>query len=238
MTLDVLAVGAHPDDVDLGVGGTLHKLARAGRTIGVLDLTRGEMGTRGTPEDRIREAADAARILGLAVRENAGLPDGGLSNSVEHRLPIVRAIRRHRPKILLAPMAPDRHPDHEAAHDLARDANFFAGLRRLETEEPPFRCPAIFYYYPYYDGSAPPAFIIDISADFEAKLDALRAFRSQLYNPDYPAPGTWIASKEFWVTIEARARFCGARIGADFGEPFFADGAIGLATLPGLSVDS
>lgn len=230
--MDVLAIGAHPDDVDLGMGGLAHKLARTGRQVAILDLSRGEMGTRGTVEERLAEAAEAARRLGVAARENARLPDGHLENSYEQREAIVPFIRKFRPEVILAPMTPDRHPDHGAAHDLARDANFMAGLARIETGHPTYRAPKVYYYSPYFDLADDPAFVVDISEDFEAKLEALRAFASQFHNPEYKGAPTMIASERFWKSIKIRAAYWGNRIGVDYGEPIYTLEPVGLALLP------
>ena len=190
MTVDILAIGAHPDDVELGIGGLLHKLATKGHSTAILDLTKGESSTRGTVEERATESAAAAEILRLSARENAGLPDGQLANTTEMRRTIIPFLRRFRPRLILAPMAPDRHPDHTAAHALAQDANFLAGLRSIDTGQEPHRAQRLYFYYPYQDGN--PDLIVDISDHFEVKLAAIKAHASQFYNPDYPGPETMI----------------------------------------------
>lgn len=233
MTVDVLAVGAHPDDVELGVGGLVHKLAQHGRTVGILDLTHGEMGTRGSVEERAAEAANAARILGVTRRENAGLPDGALANTHEQQLRVIPYLRSFRPKILIAPMNGDRHPDHRAAHELVRDAAYFAGLAKIKTDHEPFRPQRVYCYHPYNEDQ-PPQLIVDISEHFEAKLEALRAHASQFHNPDYPGKSTWISSEAFWESIRIRAAYWGGRIRAAYGEPLYADGPVGVSLPPGL----
>lgn len=231
MNLDVLAIGAHPDDADLGVGGALIKLARRGYRTGILDLSRGELATRGDENERAAEAEEAGRRLGLARRDNAGLPDGGIANTPEQRLAVIEWIRRLRPAMLLAPMAPDRHPDHTAAHGLVRDAIFLAGLSRIDTGSPPHRPASAWHYHAYHEGPETPPVVIDISEVYEEKRHALAAFASQFYNPDYPAPETYVASKAFRDAMEHRAAYWGARIGAAYGEPLH--GAIPLwADLP------
>jgi bacillithiol biosynthesis deacetylase BshB1 len=224
MTVDVLAVGAHPDDADLGVGGTLLVLAARGLRTAILDLTRGELSSRGTVDERTTEAAEAARHLGLADRRQAGLPDGGIENCRTQRDPVIRVLRELRPQVLLAPMAPDRHPDHAAAHALVRDANYFAGVGGLVTGEKPFRAPQVYFYHPYQGAAEDPTFVVDISDHFEQKRTALRAFTSQFHNPTYQGPETWIASEAFWESIETRARYWGGRIGVRYGEPLHAEG--------------
>jgi len=235
-TVDVLAVGAHPDDVELGCGGLLHKLAQAGKRVGILDLTRGEMSTRGTPEIRAVEAANAAAILGVAERANAGLPDGGVANTPEQRLAVIGHLRRFRPKVLLTLMTPDRHPDHAAAHALATDANYLSGLARVDTGSPPHRAPHALFFHPYIDFAGSPAFVADVSANFGAKLASIRAHASQFHNPDSREPETFISSKAFWDGIEVRARYWGGRIGVLYGESFHADGPMPLDCLPVLGV--
>lgn len=233
MTVDVLAVGAHPDDVELGVGGTLHKLVRDGFDVAILDLTRGEMGTRGSPEEREREARDAARILGVAARANAGLPDGTLASLPEQREKIIPFIREYRPRVLLVPMGNDRHPDHEAAHRLAVDANYLAGLAKIDTDQEPYRAPRV-YFYPAYAGGGIPALVVDVSDTYEVKTEAIRAYRSQFHNPEYEGRETYISRPEFWEAIHAKAAYWGARIDARYGEPLFAEGPVGVTVLPGL----
>ncbi len=235
-TVDVLAIGAHPDDVELGCGGLLHKLAQAGKRVGIVDLTRGEMSTRGTPEERGVEAANAAELLGIFRRANAGLPDGGVENTPEQRLAVIALLRQFRPKLLLTLMAPDRHPDHAATHALVSDANYLAGLARIDTGRLPHRTQHMLFFHPYTDFAGPPAFVADISANFEVKLAALRAHASQFHNPGYQGPDTLISSKGFWDGIEVRARYWGNRIGVVYGEPFHADGPMPLDCLSVLGV--
>jgi len=234
MSVDVLAVGAHPDDVELGVGGLIHKLISTGHTVGILDLTRGEMSTRGSPEERLTESENAARILGVTQRENARLPDGALANTHDQRRSVIPFIRRFRPTLLIIPMDTDRHPDHCAAHDLMRAAAFFSGLARIETGQEPYRPARVYGYHPYDDSSAPPALLVDISDHFEAKLAALRAYASQFHNPQYPGKQTHVASPEFWESIRTRAAYWGGRVGVAYGEPLFADGPVRVPLPPGL----
>lgn len=234
MTVDVLAVGAHPDDVELGIGGTLHKLVQNGYTTGILDLTRGEMSTRGSLDERAAESERAAQILGVVRRECAGLPDGALANTHEQQQRVIPFIRSFRPKLLIIPMDLDRHPDHRAAHGLVRDAAYFSGLTRIETEQDPYRPPTTYYYHPYYDGLEPPQVVVDISDHFEAKLEALRAHASQFHNPDYSGEETHIASEEFWDSIRTRAAYWGHLIGVKYGEPLYSDGPVGVPLPPGL----
>lgn len=233
MMVDVLAIGAHPDDADIGVGGILCKLAKAGRRVGILDLTRGELGTRGLVKERAEEAAEAARLLGVAERNNAGLPDGALANVLEQRRVVAEHIRRLRPRIVLAPMDNDRHPDHDAAHALVRDAAYFAGLVKWDAEGEPHR-PDQMYYYRVYGNDTDVAFVVNITEEFEQKQRALKAFRSQFHNPDYEGVETFVSSPAFWRSIETRASYWGSRIGMAYGEALHTLTPIGLETLPGL----
>lgn len=234
MKVDVLAIGPHPDDADLGLGGILCKLAARGFTTSILDLTRGELGTRGTPVERATEAAESARILGISLRENAGLPDGALANTPEQRERVVHFIRRLRPKVLLIPNKPDRHPDHEAAHELCRAANFYAGVEKVCPDSDPWRAESVYFYGPYQDAPHPPTFVVDVSGHFEAKLEALATFRSQFYNPDYNGEETAVSSRAFWDSIRHRAAYWGSRVGVQYGEALYSEGPLALDILPGL----
>ena len=233
MSVDVLAIGAHPDDVELGLGGMLHKLTHSGRRVAILDLTQGEMATRGSVEERQRESAAAAKILGVAKRVNAGLPDGRVANVPEQQRAVIAMIREFRPRILLAPMSEDRHPDHGAAHFLVRDANFFSGLRKVDTGQEPIRA-ARLYYYRVHAQSDPPQLIVNITDHFEYKLEAIRAYASQFHNPNYAGEKTYISTPEFWESIRVNAAYWGARIGVAHGEALYGDGPLGVETLPGL----
>lgn len=237
MTVDVLAVGPHPDDVEIGVGGTLALLASLGKSIAIIDLTRGEASTRGTIEERYQEAQDAAAVLGVAERRNIGMKDGRLANVVENQRQLIPHMRALRPRVILAPMKNDRHPDHEAAHFLIRDSNYLAGLRSIETGDEPWRAPSVFYYSVYGDPEMPPV-VVDISKFFDRKIEALRKYASQLHNPNYAGQPTYVSSEAFWKSIEFRAAYWGSRVGAAYGEPLFADGPVRLAHVPGLEISA
>lgn len=232
--VDVLSIGAHPDDIELACGGLLIKLVREGRRVVVLDLTRGEMGSRGDAEQRTREAEAAAAVMGVMAREEADLPDSRLANTTEQQRAIIPYIRTYRPKIICALMAPDRHPDHAAAHALSRDANYYSGLKNIDTGQPAYRAPRIYYFYPYTELAGAPPCVVDISDTFETKMEALRAYQSQFHNPQYPGPSTYISSREFWDGIETRARYWGGRIGTQYGEPLYTETPLMLDALPGL----
>lgn len=233
-TCDILAIGPHPDDADLGVGGILCNAARAGYRAAIVDLTGGELATRGDVETRAGECQEAAKILGLYHRENAGLPDGGICNEAQQQIAVIIKLRALRPRILLAPMRPDRHPDHEAAHDLVKAANFYAGLTKVDTGQEPHRAEQVYFYSPYYTSPEPPSLIIDVSESFETKLRALSAYGSQFHNPKSHAPETYVSSEAFWQNIRTRAAFWGSQIGVAYGEPLFAASPLGFALPPGL----
>lgn len=245
--LDVLALGAHPDDVELCAGGTMCLLASQGYRTGVIDFTRGELGSRGSPELRENEAADAADIMGIVVRENLGLPDGQIENTRENQLKLIRAVRRHRPNIVLISALECRHPDHGDSARLAIDALFYAGLRKIETRDggvedatekaaaqEPWRPHHVLHYMQAIEFE--PTFVVDVSSVWEDRIRALRAYKSQFFNTDYePAedePETFVSSEGFFEWIEARARAYGYRSGAKYGEPFlYRHGPVGIGDL-------
>ncbi len=236
-SVEVLAIGVHPDDVELGCGGTLLKLRAAGRSVAIVDLTRGELGTRGTPELRLQEAAEAARILGIEQRLNLGLRDGFIGESEAEVRAVIGALRAFRPRVVLANALEDRHPDHGQAAALVRRACFLSGLRRIETAaggevQAPWRPDHLYCYI--QDRWLQPSFVVDISSHFERKLDAVRAFRSQFYDPQSQEPETYISSLAFGEYHRARAREMGHFIGAAYGEGFVAGGPLVSELLPGL----
>lgn len=220
-TLDVLAIGAHPDDVELGCGGTLAKLVAAGRRVGILHLTRGERGTRGTAEERRGEAVAAGQALGAAQVEFLDCGDGGLRTGEPEEDALIALLRRWRPELVFAPAAEDRHPDHGRAHRLVEAACFYAGLRRRAAASGEPHRPAAVFAYMQHDPFAP-SFIVDVTVCWEQKVRALAAYETQLHQPAKSAsgPSTKVASREFARAIEGRARHFGLLIGAEFGEPF------------------
>ena len=240
MPLDVLALAAHPDDVELCAGGTMCLLADQGYTTGVVDFTRGELGTRGTPEGRMEEAAAAAEILGLSARENLGIPDGDIQNTKANQRRVIEAVRRHRPHIVLLTAEHVRHPDHGAATRLAADALFYAGLAKVETAEPdgtpqePWRPHHVLHYMQALDFE--PTFVVDVSSVWERRMEALLAYQSQFHQGgDDDGPQTYISTPGFLAWVEARARAYGYRIGADYGEPLlYRHGPVGVDDLMGV----
>jgi bacillithiol biosynthesis deacetylase BshB1 len=220
--VDYLFFGAHPDDVELGCGATIVKLVKSGASAGIIDLTHGEMGTRGTPAARKREALNAARILGARFREQLDLGDGALRTGRDEELQVIDVIRRHRPKVVFVMYPDDRHPDHTRTGRIVTEASFYAGLRRLERELPAHRPQAVVYYIQNY--MFPPSFVVDVGASWKTKMRAIAAFKSQFYDPKAKTrsrePDTFISSKGFIDMIEARGRHFGALIGSDYGEAF------------------
>lgn len=221
MKLDVLAIGSHPDDVELGCGGTLALLAKQGKKTGILHLTRGERGTRGTVEERQREAEDAAKILGAAEVGFLDCGDGSLRTGEAEEDALIERLRAWRPDLILAPSPADRHPDHHRSHQLVQSASFYAGLKNRHPEAgPPYRPGAVFAYMQH--DTFEPSFIVDVSSVWETKLEALRAYRSQLYQgPEQKGDQTKVASREFSLAVEGRARHFGLMINAELGEPFW-----------------
>jgi bacillithiol biosynthesis deacetylase BshB1 len=223
MKLDVLAIGSHPDDVELGCGATLALLARQGKKVGILHLTGGERGTRGTIAERRTEAENAARALGAVELDFLDCGDGSLRTGEAEEDALIAKIRAWRPEALLGPTPMDRHPDHTRSHQLVQAACFYAGLRNRcpETGEP-FRPGAIFSYMQH--DPFEPSFIVDVGAVWEQKLEALRCYHSQLYQAGatpQSGPQTKVASPEFWKAVEGRARHFGLMINVALGEPFW-----------------
>ena len=216
--VDYLFFGAHPDDAEIGCGGTMLESVANGRKIALVDLTRGEMGTRGTAETRLRESLAAARVHRAMFRNQLDLGEGNLRTGREEENEVVSVIRKHRPSIVFAPFPDDRHPDHTRAGRLVTEAGFYAGLAKIETGQAPHRPQAVVYYMQNY--TQQPSFVVDTSAYQKKKMEALRCYKSQFYNPKSKERMTFIAKKSFIDMIEARARHFGAMIGAEFGEGF------------------
>ena len=220
MAVDVLAIAAHADDVELTCAGTLVKLAAAGRRFGIVDLTRGEMGTRGDAATREREARRAAEILGASFREFLDFGDGGLRKTRENELALVDVIRRERPRLVLTSYPEDRHPDHRRAGELVTDAAFYAGLRKIETPHPAHRPQQTIYFSTAYVHA--PTFVVDVTAAMPTRLAAMRAFTSQFHDPQSREPQTVLSQESFLASIEARARYFGFMIGVEYAEGFVA----------------
>ena len=218
MPVDVLAISAHADDVELTCGGTLAQLKARGHRFGIVDLTRGEMGTRGTAEIRAAEAAKAAKILGAEFRETLDLGDGGLGRTREHELAVIEVIRRETPRLILTPYPDDRHPDHRRAGQVVTDAAYYAGLRKLETKHPAHRPQQTIYFSTFQLHE--PDFLVDVTPFIEIRRAAMRAFESQFHDPASKEPQTKLSQEGFLAMVEARARHFGSMIGVEFAEGF------------------
>lgn len=235
MKLDILVLAAHPDDAELGCGGTIAKHTALGQKVGIVDLTRGELGTRGTPEIRDREAKDSASILGVSVRENLLLSDGFFQNDPESQLVVIRAIRKYQPRILLANAIQDRHVDHGKGASLAYDASFLSGLVKIDTfddegiRQSPWR-PDVVYHY-VQSQFITPDFVVDISGEWDVKMKAIRAYSSQFFNPESKEPETYISKPGFIKMLEGRAVEYGQAIGVDYGEGFTTHRFVGVDNL-------
>ncbi len=234
MKLDILVIVAHPDDAELSCGGTLIQAAAQGKKTGIIDLTRGELGTRGTPELRALEAAEAAKILKLAVRDNADLPDGFIANVREQQMRVIPYIRRYRPDIVITNAVHDRHPDHARASTLVSESCFLSGLKAIESRDAVGEIQAAWrpraVYHIVQDRYLKPDFIVDISPSFEDKMRAVKAFRSQFYTGEEQKPEetTPISTKGFMEALRARALEYGRLINVEYGEGFTVERAAGL----------
>ena len=231
VTVDILAFGAHPDDVELGAGGTLIRAARAGAKTGVITLTRGEMGTRGTPAARAAEFDAASAVMGAAHHEMLSLPDGRLQADDPSRDAVIREIREHRPRIVLLPYWEDRHPDHPATSRIVEEAAFLAGLQKRDTGQEPHRPSQLVYYMSSWEFE--PSFIVDVSDVIEEKRRTLQAYGSQIYNPGMAGnePPTFIASRQFQELLFSRMEHYGHLVGKKYGEPFRIRGYVEVGDL-------
>ncbi len=231
MKLDILAIAVHPDDVELGCAGTLMMHAANGMKTGVVDLTRGELGTRGTPELREKEAQAAAKIMGLEIRENLGLADGFFRNDTMEQMAIITAIRKYRPEIVLANAIDDRHPDHGRAAKLIADSCFLAGLRKVSTqhdgvEQDAWRPKQVFHFI--QDRYIEPDFVLDISPVMDRKIEAIKAFTSQFLAPKDNEPQTYISSSGFFDSVVYRAKMMGKMVGVEYAEGYTTSKKMGI----------
>jgi bacillithiol biosynthesis deacetylase BshB1 len=229
--LDVLAFGVHPDDVELGCAGTLLACIAQGKKVGIVDLTRGELGTRGTAQTRKEEATNAAKALGISVRENLAIADGFFTNDEAHQRRVIEVIRKYQPEIILCNAPEDRHPDHGRSAQLVSDATFLSGLRKIETQmdgkpQQEWRPTYVFHYL--QDRFLQPDFVFDISEYHEQKIEAILCYKTQFHNPDLQEPETYISSPEFLEAVKARAMMLGKRIGVKFAEGYVSKKMIGI----------
>ncbi len=239
MKLDLLAIGVHPDDVELGCSGTLINEIKNGKKAGIVDLTQGELGSRGTIETRYAEAARAAEIIGVSVRENLKMRDGFFRNDEAHQLELIRVIRRYRPEVVIGNILKDRHPDHGRAGQLISDACFLSGLRRIETTDSDGKVQEKWrpkYYLQYLqDWYHEPDFLVDISEVFEQRMDSIKAYSTQFNSAsEADGPQTYISTPDFLESVIARARMLGKRIGVKYAEGFVTEKKIGIRNLDAL----
>jgi bacillithiol biosynthesis deacetylase BshB1 len=234
MKLDILAFGAHPDDIELGCGATIAKEVSLGKKVGVVDLTRGELGTRGSGELRIIEANNAAKIMGISVRENLGFADGFFTNDKEHQLEIIKMIRKYKPEIVLCNVIDDRHIDHGKGSKLVSDACFLSGLIKIETaidgkQQEKWR-PKQVYHYIQWKNIAPD-FVVDVTGFIDKKMEAVLAYSSQFYDPNSTEPASPITSKSFIESINYRAQDLGRLIGVEYAEGFTSERYVAVENL-------
>ncbi|MDH3648525.1 MAG: bacillithiol biosynthesis deacetylase BshB1 [Saprospiraceae bacterium] len=235
MKVNILAIGVHPDDVELSCSGTLLKHISLGYTVGILDLTKGELGTRGTPETRVKEAQKAADLLGASFRVNAGMADGFFENNQENKMRIVRVIRKYRPDIVLANAVEDRHPDHGRSAQVVYDACFLAGLLKIGSTDDDGKLqerwrPNALYHYTQ-DHLLAARMVVDITGFMDKKMETILAFRSQFYNPESTEAASPISGQDFLEYIKARARAYGRQIGVEFAEAYTSTRPIGTSNL-------
>ena len=234
MKLDILAFGAHPDDVELGCSATIAKEVSLGKKVGIVDLTRGELGTRGSAELRDQEATKAAEILGVSVRENLGFADGFFVNDKEHQLEIIKMIRKYQPEIVLCNAVDDRHIDHPKGSQLVSDACFLSGLLKIETEldgekQEKWRPKQVYHYIQWKN--IEPDFVVDITGFIDKKIASVMAYSSQFFDPKSSEPETPITSKNFTDSVEYRARDLGRLIGVDYAEGFTSERYVAVENL-------
>ncbi|WP_162052484.1 bacillithiol biosynthesis deacetylase BshB1 [Pontibacter pamirensis] len=235
MKLDILAFASHPDDVELGCAGTLIAHIAAGKKVGIVDLTHGELGTRGTAEIRLQEAADAANVMGVEVRDNLGFADGFFQNDRQHQLQVIQKIRQYRPEIVIANAIHDRHPDHGRGAALLSESCFKAGLKMISTTDEEGEAqeawrPKVVYHF-IQDRFITPDIVVDVTPYWEKKMESIRAYKSQFHNPNDDSPNTYISSPEFLGFVEARAKELGHTIGVTYGEGFTKERYIGVRNL-------
>jgi bacillithiol biosynthesis deacetylase BshB1 len=229
--LDMLAFGVHPDDIELGCSGTILACVAEGKKAGIIDLTKGELGTRGSAEIRKEEAANAAKVLKVTIRENLEMADGFFQNDESHQRKVIEVIRKYRPEIILCNSIEDRHPDHGRSAKLVEDAAFLSGLRKIETftqgeKQQEWRPKYVFHYI--QDRFLQPSFVFDISNFMDEKLKAVLCYKTQFFNPDLNEPETYISSPEFFETLKARAMMLGKRIGVKYAEGYVTRKMVGI----------
>ena len=218
MTLDILVFGAHPDDVELGCGGTVIKEIKAGKKVGIIDLTRGELGTRGTADTRAAETKSANEIMGVTIRDNMNFKDGFFKDDEDHKLALIKKIRQYKPEIVITNAVSDRHPDHGRSANITVDACFLAGLEKIVTNQELWRPRAIYHYVQF--NYLTPDLVVDISAEMKEKLQAVKAYSTQFFDPESKETETIISSKEFLDSISYRAQDLGRQTNCEYAEGF------------------
>jgi len=234
MKLDILIFAAHPDDAELGMGGTIAKLVSEGKSVGIIDFTQAELSSNGTIESRQEETAEASKILNISIRENLFVPDGGVKVEAEIKTKVIKLLRKYKPRLVFAPYFNDRHPDHIGASKIVKEAFFFSGLLKIATEingenQQIHRPEKLYYYMQTYEFT--PSFVVDISEHFDIKMKSVRAYKSQFFNPNEKGELTFISDPKFIKYLEARAQHFGFQIRKEFGEPFFCEETIELLNL-------
>ena len=234
MKLDILIFAAHPDDAELGMGGTIAKLVAEGKSVGIIDLTEAELSSNGTVESRKLETKEASKVLNITVRENLKIADGSVKVEDEVKTKVIKLLRKYKPRVVFATYFNDRHPDHIGASKIVKEAFFFSGLLKIETEldgvkQQAFRPEKLYYYMQTYEFT--PSFVVDISDYFETKMKSVRAYKSQFFNPNEKGKLTFISDPKFVKMLEARARYFGFQIRKEYGEPFFSEEAIELINI-------
>ena len=223
---DVLIFSAHPDDAELGCGGTIIKFVNSGKKTGIIDLTQGELGSRGSAALRKKEAEKASKILGIKIRQNIKLEDGNIQNTTDNRLKLIKIIRHYKPEIIFLPYPKDRHPDHIHTSEIVKESAFYSGLSRIRTvynkkAQLSHRPEKLIYYMQTY--TFEPSFVTDITKEFGRKMKAIDCYSSQFYNAKFKGTETFISERKFIEFIKARAKFYGFMIGAEYGEPFYTE---------------
>ena len=235
--LDILAFGVHPDDVELGCAGTILASIAQGKKVGIIDLTKGELGTRGSAEIRLQEAKAAAQLLNVSLRENLGMADGFFRNDEHHQRMVIEVVRKYKPDILLCNALEDRHPDHGRSGFLVEEAAFLAGLRKVETlhdgkQQDAWRPAYLFHYI--QDRFLQPDFVFDISDYYEQKLESIKCYKTQFFNPELNEPETYISTEDFFESVKARALMLGKRIGVKYAEGYVTRKMLGIKSFDGI----
>ena len=232
MKLDILAFGAHPDDIELACSGTILKHLKNGLKVGIIDLTRGELGTRGTVETRNQETINSTKVLGVQLRENMDFKDGLFENNEENKIELIKKIREYRPEIVLTNAPTDRHPDHGRASDLTIDACFLSGLEKIETGRDVWRPKHIYHYIQY--NTILPDFVVDITEEMDEKLESVLCYKTQFYNPESKESETIISSEDFLESLRYRARDLGRQSDCKYAEGFISNQTLKINSLKDL----